>query len=80
MKSTTKGSQPHADARRIAACLKACAGIPTEQLEDNVVLRLVAACVHVDNPRIREVLEVLAPLRPRLVESRPGVRPRPEGN
>jgi hypothetical protein len=56
-----------ADARRVTACLKACEGIPTKRLEDGVILRLVAACIHVDDPEIREILEELSPIRPRLV-------------
>ena len=67
---------PHLDAetdpRRIAACLKACEGIPTEKLEDGVLLRLVAACIHIDDRQLRDVLEELSPIRPRLVR-----RPRP---
>jgi hypothetical protein len=59
------------DTRRIAACLKACEGIPTEKLEDGVLLRLVAACIHLDDPQVREVLEELSPIRPRLVRGRP---------
>lgn len=59
------------DARRIAACLKACEGVPTEKLEDGVWLRLVAACIHVDDPEIREILEELSPMRPRLVARKP---------
>jgi hypothetical protein len=45
------------DERRFAACLKACEGIPTELLEGGIILRLVAACVHVSDHRVREVLE-----------------------
>jgi hypothetical protein len=56
--------------RRVAACLKACEGIPTEKLEDGVLLRLVAACIHLDDPQVREVLEELSPVRPRLVKPR----------
>jgi hypothetical protein len=47
------------DARRIAACLKACEGIPTENLESGVLVRLVAACIHVNDPEIRETLDAL---------------------
>jgi hypothetical protein len=61
------GTEVPADARRVTACLKACEGIPTERLEDGVILRLVAACIHVDDPEIREILEELSPMRPRLV-------------
>jgi hypothetical protein len=48
------------DERRSAACLKACEGIPTELLEGGIILKLVAACVHVSDRRVREVLEELA--------------------
>jgi hypothetical protein len=58
------------DPRRIAACLKACEGIPTEKLEDGVLLRLVAACIHLDDQQVRDVLEELSPNRPRLVKPR----------
>jgi hypothetical protein len=50
--------------RRAAACLRACEGIPTDRLEDDVIVRLVAACVHVADDRLREVLEEMSP-RPR---------------
>ena len=42
-----------ADPGRIAACLKACEGVPTEKLEGDIWLRLVAACVHVDDDEVR---------------------------
>lgn len=48
------------DERRSAACLKACEGIPTELLEGGIILKLIAACVHVSDRRVREVLEELA--------------------
>ena len=60
-----------ADPRRIAACLKACEGIPTEKLEDGVLLRLVAACIHVADAEVRQVIEELSPVKPRLVKSKP---------
>jgi len=56
------------EARRITACLKACEGIPTEALEAQVILRLVAACVPLRDPRLREVLEEMS--------GRPARRPR----
>jgi len=46
--------------RRIAACLAACDGISTRALEAGILLRLIAACIHVREPRIREILEELA--------------------
>ncbi len=59
-----------ADPRRIAACLKACDGVPTERLEAGAILRLVAACIHVDDAEVRAALEDLAaPRRP--VDARP---------
>ena len=45
--------------RHTAACVRACEGIPTELLERKFILRLIAACVHVKDERIREVLEEL---------------------
>jgi len=50
------------DSRRVAACLRACAGIPTESLEDDSIMRLVAACVHVEDAQVRAALEALIPL------------------
>lgn len=50
------------DSRRVAACLRACAGIPTESLEDDSIMRLVAACVHVDDSQVRAAVEALIPL------------------
>jgi hypothetical protein len=44
------------DPRRITACLSACEGISTEALEDGIILKLVAACIHVKEPRIHEIL------------------------
>ena len=55
-----------AGARRITACLRACEGIPTEELERDIILNLVAACIHVEDSRLREVLERLTVLRRRL--------------
>jgi len=55
--------------RRLAAALKACEGIPTETLEGDVILRLVAACIHIEDARVREILEELSPVRPRLVKT-----------
>ncbi|HKD11086.1 MAG TPA: hypothetical protein VKE50_03385 [Thermoanaerobaculia bacterium] len=51
------------EARRVAACVKACEGIPTEALESQVILRLVAACVSLRDPRLREVLEEMSDRR-----------------
>jgi hypothetical protein len=45
--------------RRTAACLKACEGIPTGTLERGILLRLIAACIHVRDRRIREILDEL---------------------
>jgi hypothetical protein len=73
------------EARRIAACLKACESIPTEALESQVILRLVAACVSLRDPRVREVLEEMSgrPARrartrdPRGLQAVPRPRPVP---
>jgi len=54
-----KDTEAVSDARRVAACLKACEGIPTENLESGVLIRLVAACIHVKDPEIRATLEAL---------------------
>jgi hypothetical protein len=64
-------SQEPADSRRVAACLKACEGVPTEKLEGDIWLRLVAACIHVDDDEVRAILEELSPIRPRLVARPP---------
>ena len=56
--------------RRITACLAACRGIPTEKLEDGIILRLIAACVHVRDLRVREILEEFS--------GAAGRRPRPK--
>jgi hypothetical protein len=45
--------------RRASACLRACEGIPTDLLEKGIILRLIAACIHVSDPRVREILEEL---------------------
>jgi hypothetical protein len=45
---------------RSVACVKACEGIPTELLEQGFILRLIAACVHVQDERVRGMLETLA--------------------
>jgi hypothetical protein len=58
-KTPDAGTAANADPRRIAACLAACEGISTEALEDGILLKLVAACVHVKEPRIQEILHSL---------------------
>jgi len=65
MNTTTRNPSPSPSplSRRIAACVQACEGIPTDRLEDGVIVRLVAACVHVADERVREVLEELSPRR-----------------
>jgi hypothetical protein len=78
------------DARRAAACLHACEGIPTEALESQVILRLVAACVSLRDPRLREVLEEMSVRPPgrrvgpasrrRNLRALPGRAPAPPGN
>jgi len=62
------GFRASADERRSAACLKACKGIPTELLEGGIILKLIAACVHVSDQRVRQVLEELAMRRLRHVD------------
>ena len=61
MNNSTKNLSTADLSRRVAACVRACQGIPTEQLEDGVLVRLVAAVVHVADDRVREVLEELSP-------------------
>ena len=56
------------DDRRVRACVKACDGIPTSALESNVIVRLVAACIHLKDPLVNEILEEMAPPKPRLVK------------
>ncbi len=46
--------------RRIGACLAACKGIPTEKLEQGILLRLIAACFGLRDPEVRHLLEDLA--------------------
>ena len=55
-------------ARRSAVCVRACEGIPTELLERGFLLRLIAACVHVDDGRVQEALEELVSHRLRLAD------------
>ena len=57
--------------RRAAACVKACEGIPTELLERGFILRLIAACIHVEDGRVREALEELVRHRLRLADGKP---------
>jgi len=73
-KTTGIDAKTDADPRRIAACVAACRGIPTEALEDGVLLRLIAACVHVKEPRIQEILESFGAIR-QVPVSKPPRRP-----
>jgi hypothetical protein len=58
--------------RRTAACVKACEGVPTEKLEDGIFVRLVAACIHLDDPEVSAIIDELVPRRPRLaISARP---------
>jgi hypothetical protein len=52
--------------RRTAACVKACEGVPTEKLEEGIFVRLVAACIHLDDPEVSAIIDELVPRRPRL--------------
>jgi len=45
--------------RRMAACLKACEGIPTRALERGILLRLSAASIHVRRLLLLEVTVVV---------------------
>jgi hypothetical protein len=51
--------------RRIAACLLACKGIPTRSLEEGAIYRLIAACIHIGDERIRDALNAFSALQPR---------------
>lgn len=55
-----EGTEDDRSERRIDACLAACKGIPTEKLEKDILLRLIAACFRATDPEIRHVLEDLA--------------------
>jgi hypothetical protein len=55
--------------RRTAACVKACEGVPTEKLEEGIFVRLVAACIHLDDPEVSAIIDELVPRRPRLAIS-----------
>ena len=52
-------SSPLEEATRMAAYVKACEGISTPLLEQGFIIRLVAACLHVEDRRVREVLNAL---------------------
>jgi hypothetical protein len=64
-KTPGAANSANTDPRRIAACLAACEGISTEALEDGILLKLVAACVHVQEPRIHEILHSFGGVRGR---------------
>jgi len=70
MRNVTNDPAPRSDLgdRRVQACLKACEGIPTSALESNVIVRLAAACIHLKDPLVTEILEEMAPPKPRLVK------------
>lgn len=53
----------------MAACVKACEGVPTEKLEEGIFVRLVAACIHLDDPEVAAIIDELVPRRPRLAMS-----------
>ena len=53
-------ASPATDVRRLAACARACDGIPTEELERGILHDLIAACIHLrDDDRVTEVLNRL---------------------
>lgn len=43
----------------MGAYVRACEGTPTPLLEEGFIIRLVAACLHVEDRRVREVLNLL---------------------
>lgn len=65
-----------ADPRRVAACVSACQGIPTEALESGIILKLIAALVHLKEPRIQDILESLSTIPPKPASKSPR-RPTP---
>jgi hypothetical protein len=69
-------SRETAGERRAAACVTACEGIPTELLERGFILRLIAACVHVEDGRVRDALEELVRHRLRLMDGKPDTKGR----
>ena len=46
-------------AERIAACVNACAGIPTLELQAGILEDLLTACDKVIEPRLRAILDRL---------------------
>ena len=70
MREPAQGSASNASERRIAACLKACDGVPTEKLEEGIIVRLVAACIRLEDPCVREIIDELVPRRARAVGGR----------
>jgi len=49
--------------RRVTACVKACEGVPTEKLEEGILIRLVAACIHLDDPEVAAIIDEMIPRR-----------------
>jgi hypothetical protein len=46
-----------ADAERIAACVSACKGVPTAELQAGIIRDLIDCCEQIpDNPRLRAIL------------------------
>ena len=43
----------------MAAYVRACEGIPTPLFEQGFIIRLLASCLHVEDRRVREVLNEL---------------------
>lgn len=46
-----------ADAERIAACVTACEGIPSEELRAGIIQDLMAACEPIASGRMRAILD-----------------------
>lgn len=68
-----------ADPRRETACLAACQGIPTAELEAGIILELVAACVHLrEDERVLEILNRLSPLETPPMRVVPALEPAQE--
>ena len=65
--------QVETEHRRIRACVKACEGISTALLEEDVIAQLVAACVSSNDTRVQSMLKLLVDSTARFAEPGTGV-------
>ncbi len=66
---------------RMIVCVKACEGIPSHLLEDGFLARLVAACLHLEDARVQDVLaELVAAVKPRKRPPSPGTSARTDAS